>query len=278
MRSDTVRRIAGFYALTILFSWSYWGWMIATGRRYAEGHGTSHLPGLVGPMAAAIVLTLVIGGKRGLRAFALRSLALPSPVIPAIGVAVSPLIALLAVVGVMAASGQQLPRFSAYLAYPGVSASASVLVTVPMALLLNGFGEEAGWRGYLLDSLETTVGRFRATLVLIPLWLVWHIPLFVVNQNMTSLVGPTLVFWAIGLALGAFVLSHVYFTFGRSILMVALWHTSYNFAVSTSATSGTVAAIISTIVMFWGAIVAWSWARQDQRQQGGNTRRVQSDA
>ena len=49
--------------------------------------------------------------------------------------------------------------------YPENWALSGVVAAV---ILVNGFGEETGWRGFLTERLLPAHGRFRATL-----WVVW---------------------------------------------------------------------------------------------------------
>jgi membrane protease YdiL (CAAX protease family) len=44
--------------------------------------------------------------------------------------------------------------------------------------LVQGLGEETGWRGYLQPRLRTRLAPFAFTLALFPLWLFWHMPFF----------------------------------------------------------------------------------------------------
>ena len=54
-----------FYLLTLMLSWGYWFTLLALGLRVETG-SVSHLPGLLGPMLAAIAVTAVIGGRKAL--------------------------------------------------------------------------------------------------------------------------------------------------------------------------------------------------------------------
>jgi hypothetical protein len=76
---------------------------------------------------------------------------------------------------------------------------------------------------------------------------------------MAALAGPAMLGWGVGLICGAFVLSYVYIAGGSSILAVALWHTTFDLVVATPAGTGAPAAIISTVVMLWGILVAFTW-------------------
>ena len=56
---------------------------------------------------------------------------------------------------------------------------------------------------------------------------------------------------------GAVLLTWVYNGAGGSVLLVALWHITYNLTSATEAAKGTVAAVVSTLVMLWAiALVA----------------------
>lgn len=254
-------RAALFYLLSLGFSWSYWGWMLATGRHVAPGTPYSHLPGLMGPLLAAGIATAVTEGRPGLRRLLGDAIRVPKRpgVIVALILAPPALAALW--IATAALLGQPLPPLADVLAYPGLPSGLSAPAMLLIVLVLNGYGEETGWRGYLFPLLLPRFGPFRATLAVAALWLLWHLPLFWLNASMTALLGPMVIGWAIGLALGAFVLSHLYLISGRSLPAVVLWHVAYNLSVATPATGGTPAAIVSTMVMLWGLGVAVHWAR-----------------
>ena len=69
--------------------------------------------------------------------------------------------------------------------------------------------EEAGWRGFALPKLQSRFGPFVASLILAPLWALWHWPLFLIPdwnsaspwQYVLILVGVSLLLtWAANLA------------------------------------------------------------------------------
>ena len=163
----------------------------------------------------------------------------------------------------LAATGVPFPSLSEFGEYPGVPAGMPLLLLLLAVLVVNGYGEEAGWRGFATRLLVPRFGKFRATLVVAAMWLVWHAPLFWLNASMQDLVGPVLLGWVFGLLCAAFLLAGLYLASHNSILVVAVWHTLYNFTVATPAATDASTAVITAVVMVWGACVAFVWWRND---------------
>ncbi len=68
---------------------------------------------------------------------------------------------------------------------PALFWPALFLTTILLSPWINGlfgFGEELGWRGYLLPKLMP-LGRVKATLLLGLIWGIWHAPLIAVGFN-----------------------------------------------------------------------------------------------
>lgn len=256
------RPAASFYVLTLTLSWGYWLTLLAQGRRVEHGSAVTHFPGLLGPMLAAMAVTAAIGGRRALielfgRMFRL-GLHGPSRLV----LALSPLVLGAVAFAAMRFLGKPFPSADAFAQFPGLPRDWPLAAVVAAVLVINGFGEETGWRGFLTEHLLPTQGRMRATLWVALLWSFWHLPLFWLNASMAALVGPVLIGWLFALVCGAFVLAQVYLATGHSILCVALWHAGYNMMVATEIGTGLPAAIVGTAVMVWGAIVAALWWRR----------------
>ncbi len=253
--------IITFIALAYLLSWSYWGVLIAMGLRVTPGSTVSHLPGLFGPALAAVIVTAMRQGRAGLADLGRRCLKIPTNWrLAVLLIAAPPVIALVWFL-LLSATGIPYPPMADFWAYPGVPPAMGAAGFVIFVILLNGYGEEVGWRGFLLHHLHPRLGKLQATAIVAIVWLLWHLPLFILNQSMSDLIGPMLIGWMIGLGLGAYVLAWIYLTFENSILIVAFWHITYNLSVATPATSGIPAAIVSTGVMVMGIWVIWRWWR-----------------
>ena len=251
-----------FYVLTLTLSWGYWLTLLAQGRRVVPGSVVTHFPGLMGPLLAAMAVTAAIGGRKALHELFGRMFQLGPRWPSKLMLALTPLALGAGAFAAMQLLGKPLPSADAFAHYPGLPEHWPLAGVVAAVILVNGFGEEAGWRGFLTERLLLTHGRFRATLFVALLWSLWHLPLFWLNLHMAALVGPVLIGWLFGLVCGTFVLAQVYLATGHSILCVALWHATYNMMVATEIGTGLPAAIVSTAVMAWGVVVAVRWWRR----------------
>lgn len=236
--------------------------MLAQRLHVTPGSGVTHFPGLLGPMLAAIVVTAVPGGRMAMRELFGRMFRLGSHGAFKLALALSPLALGAAGCIVMLALGQPLPAAAAFARFPGLPSPWPLAAVVAAVVLVNGFGEETGWRGFLTERLLPRHGHLRSTLWVALLWSVWHLPLFWLNAGMAALMGPILMGWLFALFCGAFVLAQVYLVTGHCILCVALWHAAFNLLVSSESDTGSFAAIVSTAVMVWGFVVALRWWRR----------------
>jgi membrane protease YdiL (CAAX protease family) len=101
-----------------------------------------------------------------------------------------------------------------------------LLIAVPVTLFT--FGEEYGWRGYLLPRL-LPLGEVRASVLLGVIWGVWHLPLLVAGLNYPGVNAwlALLVFAFVTVAL-SFAYTWFYVASGGSVLVAAVFHASTN--------------------------------------------------
>jgi uncharacterized protein len=223
-----------------------------------------HALGALGPVLAAYLVIAALEGRPGLRRW------LGEQAKWRVGwgwlaiAALSPL-ALLAVAIVM---GRLIdgswPDFSPALRSP--YGPGWMLVTLLIALAY-GFGEEPGWRGFLLPQLSRRFGPIATTLLLTLAWGVWHGLMFTYRLPNEPMM---MVGFFVGLLAGAIWLSWLY-TQTHSILVVALWHAVWNIVnIPSLLVSTTVVAALSTQVMVLAlAVVAgWLWNKYRPHQRG----------
>lgn len=225
----------------------------------------THLPGLVGPALAAVVVTALTLGRTGLADLGSRvtrwrvgwgwwALVVGTAAIAPLGAAARTL------------AGEPFPDAVDFARYTGLGEMGLVPV-VALALVVNGLGEEAGWRGFAAERLLRTRGITATSLLVAAAWAVWHLPLFWVVESFRAMSPASVVGWLVGLTAGSVALTWIYAGSGRSVLLVAAWHTAFNLTSATDATSGVGAAVSSTLVMV-GAVAIVVRERRRGRPAG----------
>lgn len=213
--------VAGFVALAFAISWALWLPAFLSGGTVAKGQGwPTHFLGLLGPALAALILARRAGRLAELRARLVR------PDAGGWALALAPGLAVLALLAAGTGAGWEgLSRHTGLPVLP-------VLAVLALAVLINGFGEETGWRGFLLPRLQGLMGPVGGCLTVGAIWALWHLPLFFVQASYAELSVWVLVFgFGTGMLAASLVLAHVAARAG--ILGAALWHALYNMGVAT---------------------------------------------
>jgi len=102
----------------------------------------------------------------------------------------------------------------------------TILISIGLVFLFIplGFGEEYGWRGYLLPRL-LPLGEVRGTIVLGLIWALWHLPVLMLRAHPLWLSIPFFVLLAVLLA---FPFTWLYRAAGGSMIIVSLFHSSFD--------------------------------------------------
>jgi len=107
-------------------------------------------------------------------------------------------------------------------------------------------GGDSHYRGCSKDEAPLA-----ATAILWIFWTLWHLQAFFYLHDLS--VVPGLLF---GLFAGAIIFTWIYNGSGGSILMVAVWHSLFNFATACLACkSGVLAPAVSAVVIAWAVIL-----------------------
>lgn len=229
-----------FALLAYALSWAWWIPMAARGDVVRSGQGwPTHLIGLAGPALAAIITTRWCGRRSDLVLLLRRCLAWRVPTIAWVAVAAAVLLALTA--SIVA------DRPSDSLSYSG--APRLGIATVLFVLVLNGFGEELGWRGFMVTRLRTARSLRDTSVIVWLVWGCWHLPLFWIVADFRDFGVVVTAGWVVGLFFGSVFLAWLVGTARGSVLVVACWHTAYNFATATGAGAGGVAAVATMAVV-----------------------------
>jgi len=129
-----------------------------------------------------------------------------------------------------------------------------------------GFGEEIGWRGYVLPALQSRYNAFVATLFLTIGWACWHLPAFLYRPSYSSMDLSGIIGFFISMFAGSILLTWLYNSTKGSILIVALFHTlieiifmSDNITPAISAFEGAIIMILACVVLITFKTKSISW-------------------
>ena len=218
--NKSVKRTVYFFLLAFGVSWLFW---IGLYRSGMLSERLALLLGTWGPTTAALVVTAVDEGRKGLRDLFKKLLIwrvhsgwyffvlFAAPIVVAI--------ALIMYIGFGGELDQANDPSQWYLVFPGLA----------QIFFLSVLGEELGWRGYALPQLQRRFGLLWASLIIGILWGVWHIPLWWMESNFHSQI-PFYLFLLENIALSV-VITWVYTNTKGSILLVSLFHAASNLTI-----------------------------------------------
>jgi membrane protease YdiL (CAAX protease family) len=255
MRDFTRRHPILVYVLfSYALSWAYWIPLALRGAVVTPGGSVSHFPGLLGPAIAAFLTTGLLSGGPGLRALTRRLWLISQPAWRFWTYALSPVWFIVLALLIAGALGR-LPRWSDFGLFSGLPPLPLAAVLL-LALLFNGYGEEIGWRGFLLPHLLERYGTVKSALLVAAVWAGWHTPTFWTIEGYSSMSVPVLIGgFGLGLCAGSIVLAHISTRTRASVLAAAVWHLSYNMGAATTASRGIVGAVTTACVQIWAAII-----------------------
>src|SRR5688572_10882110 len=156
------RELPIFFALAFLLSWYPWFLALAQGRTSG--------PNPLGPFVAALIVTGIAGGWPGIRDLLARIVRGRIGLRWYAVIFGLPVVLCAMALAIMAAFGQvgSMPTATAWRELPE---------RFIFIFLFIGLGEEPGWRGFALLRLQKTYSPLRASLILAPIWALWHLPL-----------------------------------------------------------------------------------------------------
>jgi membrane protease YdiL (CAAX protease family) len=198
-----------FFALAYAFSWWAWIWY----RLDPINADAPILP--LGPLLAATVVLALVGGRPALRAWLAKIVHWRVAPRWYLFVLLAPPALTLAATAIILSTGA-VPT-------PVVPDVAGVALQFVFVLLWIGLGEEPAWRGYALPRLMAGRTALTAALFLGVFHMVWHLPLFGVEYDLTN--GSP---WAIGVLCFSVVTAWMWLHTGGSLLLPILMHTSNN--------------------------------------------------
>src|SRR5215207_2629832 len=243
-----VRRhpLISFFVLAYTLTWALESPLVFMGDSVTDTQGlvlvilASNVPSVV-----AIVLTAMVLGRGALRKHLGRLLIWRVNPLWYVVVLLGPVALVGGVVGMNALMGG--PALSLGMPLLGAAFFLAFSIFPGSAL-----GEEIGWRGYALPRLQSRMSALSASLILAPIWALWHLPLWLTGGPFRT---PTLyaAFVVSAFALSV-LLTWVYNSTGGSLLMVVLMHATVNLpqtlAIDELGSRATV-----PVLLYWGLLV-----------------------
>lgn len=249
------RPLVIFFVLSYAISWLIWLPQLASVQGFLDRPVSPyfHLYGEVGPMLAAMIVTEITAGGSGLRELTRRMFRWRVGIAWHLIAWFGPVaLFALATVIVRVAWGAwpDFSRFGQSEEFPQLP----LLVYWTASILLSGWGEETGWRGFALPRLQKGRSAWQATVILSLFWAIWHLPLFGFVDGFTRMGLGGAVGWYLSLLLGAVLFTWLTNSTRGSILIAAVFHGTANI-VFNSPSLGDLATVIGVLMTLWGIIV-----------------------
>lgn len=174
-----------FFVLAFLFSW--YPWIIGMFRGKVSG------PNPLGPLIAALIVTGLAEGRSGMGTLLGRIVRARIGWSSYAIVFGLPVLLCAVALAMMAAIGQPI-------SWPASTAWRELPERFVFIFLFIGLGEEPGWRGFAVPRLQKQHSPLVASLILAPIWALWHLPLMgnefppaIIPAFLISLLGGTLI-------------------------------------------------------------------------------------
>jgi len=201
-----------YFTLAYLVSWALWPLVIL--------NPTSSPLVPFGPLIAAVVVSLLAGGKKELWAL-LRQLARwrVHPIWYVIAL-LGPFVMAGVAAALAVAAGSPIQRSGAYTNLGAIG------FTFLSTMIIVGLFEEVGWRGFALPRLQRQLDAIWAALVLGVVWALWHLPELISDPTRQR---PPLPFFVWALALSV-ILAWLYNSTNGSLPIVIICHAAIDTA------------------------------------------------
>lgn len=143
----------------------------------------------------------------------------------------------------------------------------AVVDLVLVGAILQALGEEPGWRGYLLPNMLGRLQRLPATLLLFPVWWLWHLPFFLGRPEFGV---PQFLGFGLGILSASIWLTFIWER-TRSILVAVVWHAVLNITRGIALGFSTGMFLAYGMVVAVGALLIVGWWLARRRSAAGPT-------
>lgn len=240
-RNKVLPKIAAFYSLTLVISWSIWAVMLTNTTELKF----LHLVGGLGPAMAFLLISL-----KNKNSTAVTS-AFKFPKLSVLVIA-SALPWLIMALSVLISPGNfNLGKLFINDEFPQLAS-----LYIPLSIFFYGLGEELGWRKALIPKIMQLGYSLKvANIIFTPFWALWHAPLFWYEFGYAGMDFATGIGWVFSLMLGTILLAVIYKNSNGSIWPVAVFHGLLDVVMLSTAVSETQMILMNVIVLLIGLIL-----------------------
>jgi membrane protease YdiL (CAAX protease family) len=249
-----MKQLITFFGLAYLISWMIWLPL------YGEALGLTNLPilpynhglGGIGPLISAFLTTWIYQKQKGVKLLIKKCFQV-KPLIYLIVALFSPFLILLlaAIIGYFVDHSpidissilisKEFPQFN-------------LLTFFIYNLLLFGFGEKVGWRGFALPRLQQKFSALTSSIILTIFWAIWHLPLFFYKPGFTSMDITGIFGWTFSLLTGSILLTWLYNSSEASILVCAVFHSTVNIAFTADFVNENYVNYMGMLITIWAIL------------------------
>lgn len=215
-----------FFLATFVFSWVFWSIAILVNQDFTSFPTIFfYALGGFGPSIIGILLTYLTKDKNEIKDFWYRSRDFKHINYKWYGA-----IIILSLTPLLIAGGVSILFDGSGISVDTVFLS-SVLFSL-IFLIIGVLAEEWGWRGYVLDVLQSKYNALLSSLILGFFWSIWHLPLFFINGTYQQSLGLlSIEFWMFFIMIlpHSVIYALLFNNTNRSILSAMLFHFCVNF-------------------------------------------------
>ena len=238
-----------------MISWAIW--LPLYGHIFG-GNNLATLPlnhglGGLGPLIASFLTTWIFLKKKGVKNLLARCFQI-KPLIYLLAALLSPFILLMLAIFISLVVDKKPVDLSALFKtkeFPGFNFFTFFIYN----LLFFGFGEEAGWRGFVLPRLQIKFKALTASVVLTAFWALWHLPLFFYRPGYTNMEIPGIAGWIFSLLTGSILLTWLYNSSRASVLICAVFHSTIDIAFTANTADKNVVQYMGILITVCGILV-----------------------
>lgn len=257
-KTDTKKNVLLYFVFAYGFSWLFWISQALEAQGVSIPLGFSRFlasplcPAAFGPLVAALVLTLINDGWKGIVALLKRGISLRFNKVWLFPALLLPLVIFAGSIFMEIWTGTTELDLSV-ISNPSFAIVGFFVIVVTAGPLQ----EEFGWRGYALPRIQARHNALISSLILGVLWWLWHLPLVFIPGKF--MVGTLVLFAALlpVIVLSSILCTWIFNNTKGSILAAILFHSSMNWSIWAMLPSMKVnASIIGFKILFLSLAVA----------------------